>query len=335
MSLHDHFERVSVISLPFKNDRRERLAQHFRDTGIADPDRVHWARGIVGDWAPAPAWWKAGNGAWGCLQSHIRLAQDAVHDQLANYLAIEDDAVFHPRGCEMLSSFMAQVPDDWGQVYLGGQFLKQEPVGLPGRPWVMQAANINRTHCFALNRPHFAPFLQHVTHFPDYQGTKKHIDHQLGLAHERRDWPTYCPLWWIAGQDAGPSNISGRTNPRLWWHWRGRGKRLPFVLLPPHWSGDEALEGRLHPGKSPAPGTWIDSDLLMAVGQSSNVRQTQVEAWLHNVAGEAVERWQLPALQWPPGALEMDLANLWPAGIVTPAEAAEKRLWDYPFQPIF
>jgi len=52
---------------------------------------------------------------------------------------------------------------------------------------------------------------------PDYVGTNKHIDHQLELAHQRADWPVYCPAKWICGQRAGTSNVSGKTLAAMTW----------------------------------------------------------------------------------------------------------------------
>jgi hypothetical protein len=52
---------------------------------------------------------------------------------------------------------------------------------------------------------------------PDYVGTNKHIDHQLELAHQRADWPVYCPAKWICGQRASTSNVSGKKLEAMTW----------------------------------------------------------------------------------------------------------------------
>ena len=56
----------------------------------------------------------------------------------------------------------------------------------------------------------------HISYMQDYH-SNKHIDHQLELAHQRKDWPVYCPVKWICGQRAGTSNISGKDNPDQIW----------------------------------------------------------------------------------------------------------------------
>ena len=155
-------------------------------------------------------------------------------DGIGSYLVLEDDAVFHPRAPEMLERLMGELPADWGQLYLGGQHL-QPPEEVPSSPFVLRGINVNRTHAFALKGDTFARFQQHITHAPDYIARNHgwHIDHQLGIAHERRDWNVYCPSWWLAGQDEGSSNVSGNTNPRLWWNPEIYSGRLPFVWLDP------------------------------------------------------------------------------------------------------
>lgn len=225
---------IFVINLPFKPDRRERISRHLVEMGLVrSAEEIRWVKAISGDWCWPPHWWRSGNGSWGCLMSHLRIVQDALMEGLESYLVLEDDAVFQPQALEMLERLMREVPQDWDQIYLGGQHLK--PVEeVPGAPFVLRANNVNRTHGFILRRRAFARFQQHIMHAPDYiEHHRWHIDHQLGLAHERREWNVYAPAWWICGQEEGGSNISGRTNPRQWWHPQGYSRDLPLILMPP------------------------------------------------------------------------------------------------------
>lgn len=344
MKLEDAFERVVVINLPFKEERRCRLEEHLERNEIANPKALRWERAICGDWTPPPTWWGAGNGAWGCLMSHMRIAQDAVHDKVASYCVLEDDVVFHPHAPEMLGQFMKEVPSDWGQVYLGGQFLHREPEKIS--PWVMRPHNVNRTHAFALSKDTTPRYLQHILHAPDYfdmradeQGASSlvhncfHIDHQLGRAHERRDWNTYAPTWWIAGQEKGSSNISGRVNPQLWWHWRNRGHRLPFFFLPTN-SGKtrrEIAERYLHVGYNTKGQTLID------IGLGKKLTDDELVQWLQMIAGEAVERWRLPGFEVPKKhtGLPDRVRKLWKPGLLDAEEHLMAAVADYPFNGFF
>ena len=321
-----------IINLPYKPDRRERLTRHLLEVGLVrDASEIRWVRAISGDWCWPPHWWKAGNGAWGCLMSHLRVVQDAIMDGLESYMVLEDDAVFQPRAVEMLARVMQEVPDDWGQIYLGGQHLK-EPELVPGRPFMLRCRNVNRTHGFIMRRRAFARFQQHIMSAPDYIAHPGwHIDHQLGIAHERGDWKVYAPAWWLCGQEAGASNISGRTNPRMWWHpWR-YSRHLPFTLVERGISHDLAsrLEPHLHFGNNCEPGTYQDRGLNAAVTSTERLRD-----WLSMIAREAMDMEKLPGISHP--ALTLDrLFPLWPAGVFSAEEAKVEQWTGYPWNGLF
>lgn len=340
MQLNEAFERIVVINLAHRVDRRERLQRHLSKCGIVDSATVVWTRAVCGDWTPPPAWWGAGNGAWGCLMSHLRIAQDAVHDKLASYCVLEDDVVFHGRAPEMIEPFIKQLPSDWGQVYLGGQFLHREPEKIS--PWVVRPCNVNRTHAFALSRETIPRFMQHIMNAPDYfelcpddQGTVTidrncfHMDHQLGQAHERVEWNTYAPLWWLAGQDEGSSSVSGRTNATLWWHWRERGHMLPFFFLEHGASKPQRALARrhLHPGNNTI------GDSLTDIGLDKELSDDALLNWLRMIAEEAMELWKLPGFEV--SEKNPDLGNrvrkLWEPGLLEVDEFLMSAVGDYPF----
>ena len=80
----------------------------------------------------------------------------------------------------------------------------------------VRGMSINRTHAYAISRTSIQAMYAHISYMQDYH-SNKHIDHQLELAHQRKDWPVYCPVKWICGQRAGTSNISGKDNPDQIW----------------------------------------------------------------------------------------------------------------------
>lgn len=340
MRLDEAFERVVVVNLSFKADRRERLGAQLKRCEIADPAKVVWERAVCGDLTPPPRWWGAGNGAWGCLMSHVRIAQDAAHDGLASYCVLEDDVVFHHRAPEMLGAFMAAVPPDWGQLYLGGQYLHREPEKIS--PAVVRPYNVNRTHAFAVSKETIPKFLQHVMNAPDYFEIRKgddgtaafdhncfHIDHQLGRAHERREWNTYAPVWWLAGQEAGASSVSGRVNPRLWWHWRGWGQHLPFFYLE-HNPGQKRRKSAIryiHPGNN------LVGDSLTDIGLDRALTDGELLNWLRMISGEAIDHWKLPGLEVPekhPDLVDR-IRKLWEPGILEANEPVMTAVAAYPF----
>lgn len=221
-NLTDWFDRVYVINCAHRPDRLEETKRHLDETKMADNDKVHYYPAIIGDWTTCPADWGSGRGAWGCLRSHQRILEDVIHARddrhimsLDNVLILEDDVIFKDDSLEKLNEFMEVVPDDWGQIYLGGQHRRHpKETDIPN---VIIGNSINRTHAHAINGPSITSVYRHISYASDYRGSSKHIDHQLELAHRRKDWPVYCPKEWVAGQRAGASDISGKVNETKFW----------------------------------------------------------------------------------------------------------------------
>jgi hypothetical protein len=221
MKLTDLFDRVYIINCQHRPDRREALFNHLQSLELVDWDKVVWQRGIVGDYTGHPAYWKAGRGAWGCLQSHRRVLEDALHERddygctLKSILVLEDDVVFAPDTATRLDDIASELPAQWGQLYLGGQHRGGRS---PITTNLCVGSRVNRTHAYAVHRDCYAKMYHHISHAPDYMGAAvKHVDHQLELAHTRKDWLVLCANPWVAGQAAGSSNISGRINETQWW----------------------------------------------------------------------------------------------------------------------
>lgn len=221
-NLTDWFDRVYVINCAHRPDRLEETKKHFEETGMADNDKVIYYPAIIGGWTTIPADWGAGNGAWGCLRSHQRILEDIMHvrDELGeitlnNALIMEDDIIFREGALQDFNEFIVNVPDDWGQIYLGGQHRGRKLATKHEN--VIEATSVNRTHAYAVNTNTIQHIYRHISYATDYRGTNHHIDHQLEVAHRRGDWPTYCPKKWIVGQRAGPSNICGKDLPVKFW----------------------------------------------------------------------------------------------------------------------
>ena len=221
-NLTDWFDRVYVINCAHRPDRLEETKKHLEETGMADNDKVHYYPAIIGDWVTHPADWGSGRGAWGCLRSHQRILEDVIQDRddrhmmtLNNVLILEDDVTFKDDPLSRLNDFMVDVPEDWGQIYLGGQHRRNH--SKTESPNVIIGNSINRTHAYAVNQSIFTELYRHISYASDYKNTNKHIDHQLEVAHRRKDWKVYCPSDWIAGQREGSSNISGKVSKTMFW----------------------------------------------------------------------------------------------------------------------
>lgn len=214
-NLTDWFDRVFVLNCAHRKDRLEKVRGGLVDGGLVDWDKVIVFPAVIGAYTTCPADWKSGRGAWGCRASHSRICEDVLHHRDSkcdliwkNYLVLEDDVEFLPGALENLNLFMAQVPADWDQIYLGGQHCR--PPEKTPNDRVIIGRSVNRTHAYALSSKNYTRFYRHINHAVSYRGNRWHIDHQLEIAHQMRMWKTYCPDRWLCGQAAGKSDISER-----------------------------------------------------------------------------------------------------------------------------
>lgn len=207
------FKQAFVINLPFKADRLEKFQT---DCPWYDEWDVKVWPAVHGDSVQHPSWWRAGRGAWGCYRSHLQILEHCYQQGIESYIVFEDDAIFRSDAREKLLKFMGEVPDDWQQIYLGGQLLHTDnhpPRKLSEHVYVPY--NVNRTHCFAVHRRGYERLYTHLNETPF--APSEHVDHHSGRLHETGTWNVYCPDKWIVGQDAGPSNISGNNNSAQFW----------------------------------------------------------------------------------------------------------------------
>lgn len=313
MTLHDVFERVVVLNLPYKPERKARLAANLLATGIADPEKVVWQKAISGDWMRPPAWWNAGNGAWGCCFSHVSVLATAIMDEVESVLVLEDDAIFDVRSPDRLESLYKEWPDKWGQIYLGGQHLGEEPAAV-GKNWLL-AHNVNRTHAYAVHKSTMSDMAAHCLYSPDYQDHSEgwHIDHQLGIAHERQDWKVWAPRWWLAGQAADKSNISGQETREMWWQRVPDKAKVPLVVLPPELKNtDDLYQNFCHAGYNLFRDTCEDvgANRALTIGGA-------LTPYLGTIRSEALSHHRLPCVQHE-GYTSAALKKIWRGPVVRP-----------------
>lgn len=311
MSLLPHFfDRIAIISLPHRADRRERLLTHLAQAGLATAADIAWVDAVDGRQQQIPDWWKAGPGAWGCRASQWRALASAQRAGVERLLILEDDAVFHPRASEWLPEVFALLPLDWDLFFLGGQHLKS-PVPTE-HPRLVKGTYITRTHAWAIQRRAFGRLLMEIGRDAAYRArTAMHVDHHLGLGQMEGLWSAYAPAWWLAGQDEGASNISLNLDRRRWWQWGDNYWQLPFVT---------SFDAAAHPDLLSTPETPPPRD------------QLPLALWLRNAAREAWLQGRLPACSL---AAEQ-ITPLWSGGVRTPRTAEElTRLADYPANGLF
>ena len=204
------FERVACVSLKRRPDRWDRFQTNLPDDWPFK--KVERFNAVDGNRVPAPAWFRPGSRAWGCYKSHLNILESCLQNGVDSCLFLEDDAVFCEDFSLRVRSFMSQVPDDWGMIYLGGQHLngRQHPP-IQIKPDVYIPYDVNRTHAFAVRgQPMMRKLYRHLNAFKDWIDGH-HIDHHLGQFHRQRANPVYCPAKWLVGQAEGRSDICGKN----------------------------------------------------------------------------------------------------------------------------
>jgi hypothetical protein len=312
--LKQHFDRIAIISLPDREDRRRQLLTNLTTSGLASPEELTWIEAVDGKKEKLPSWWKAGRGAWGCRASQLAALTSAQKDGVECLLILEDDAVFHPRAAEWLQQVMPLLPKDWEMFFLGGQHMR--PPETTKDPRLLKGTCITRTHAYAVHSRAFASLIAAISNLDEYQANPGwHIDHQFARGHASGRWKAFAPAWWLVAQEESYSNIGGAAYPRRWWPHGKEYLHLPFVKPP---GGDPAAAAFLtgptatHP---PAPADRMGRSL-----------------WLRDLAHEAWLQGRLPTCELPPE----EISSLWSGGHRCVEDLTElAHLADYPANRLF
>lgn len=344
-NLSTAFDRVYLISLPYCEGRRERAVSELVNFGLVDrAEDITIMNATSGDALNgAPAWWNAGSGAFGCWASHLRCVWEASSDGLESFAVFEDDVIAHSHSLKVFSECWDDLKSrKWGQFYLGGQLIGTPPANeFRGSRTLIHPTNVNRTHGYALHKRAFGAFSAHVTHAPDYLENPKgwHIDHQLGTAHERGDWLTLAPRWWVVGQGENNSNVSGQSLPELWWFWQRFKTRLPIVLAPANWTEDtlekKGLKNILHFGNKLVEGTLKDMGLRRVFAdEEPEARANRLQEFLGTITREALDMRRLPAVSHAQVTRKL-LEMIWQPELILKASDVRESDADYPFSGRF
>jgi GR25 family glycosyltransferase involved in LPS biosynthesis len=215
-------EAAFLINLDRRSDRLgDWMKQLPNPWPFPEPERYV---AIDGKRIPTPPQWKNGNGAWGCYRSHLNILERCLMEGIESYVVFEDDAGFADDFLEGFEKYIAELPEDWGLAYLGGQHLKtaaHPPAKVSEH--VYRPYNVNRTHAFMVRGAEAMRILYRHLTWSGWQQNNHHIDHHLGRLVQREyvarvegqsidkeRLPTYTPDRWLVGQLPSRSNICGR-----------------------------------------------------------------------------------------------------------------------------
>ena len=216
MQFLGYFDRVAVINLPERTDRRKGVEQELKRLGLP----IH-AHKVVFFPAVKPA--DAGafptRGARGCFESHLAVLRAARADGLSNILILEDDFASSEELELLQSRLLAQLTrSSWDMVAFGHN-LQSETPKVP--TLVRPHATYRLTHCYAVNASCFdalISFLELVQSRPSGHalGGPMHYDGALDtFRHQHPERQVLIAFPSVAGQRSSRSDINPSRLERI------------------------------------------------------------------------------------------------------------------------
>jgi glycosyl transferase family 25 len=208
VQLLGYFDRVVVINLPERTDRRAGVERELARLGLArHADKVRFFAAVK----PTDAGDFPSRGARGCYESHLAVLRQARADGLSNILIVEDDFASSSQLERLQSRLLAQLArTPWDMVAFGHDLppSDREPVLVP------PPASYGLTHCYAVNAGSFdalIAFLEVMRTRPAGHplGGPMHYDGALDTfrtQHAERSFLVALPS--VAGQRSSRSDIT-------------------------------------------------------------------------------------------------------------------------------
>ena len=210
MKVFDAFERIVVINLPERTDRRREMVAELRKANIdaIDP-RLQFYPAI----RPSVPGLFPSLGARGCFESHLGVIRAAIRDRLHSVLILEDDLALTPAACvEQRRMFERVAGDGWDFAY-PGHFLPTPDA--PSAPaWAQTDSPLVCAHFYGLHwriLPDLCRYLEACTRRPPGHpdGGPMHVDGAYSMFRARHpDVVTLISTPSLGGQRSSRSDIT-------------------------------------------------------------------------------------------------------------------------------
>ncbi|UIE36712.1 glycosyltransferase family 25 protein [Leptodesmis sichuanensis] len=159
MRVLDFFDRIYVINLPYRRDRRQQIEQELRAAGMPfAPGQVELFDAI----RPDSAGEFPSIGYRGAFLSHLAVLKRAQAEQLQTVLVMEDDLMLFDCFKEYEESLIEQLSQrDWDIIHFGYEPQQGNPAddqsGVTLQPCFRDVIG---THFYGVNRKALAPLIQ-------------------------------------------------------------------------------------------------------------------------------------------------------------------------------
>jgi glycosyl transferase, family 25 len=174
-SLQQYFDRVLIINLPDRQDRRQAAVRELNRVGLSlTPNHIEFFPGI----RPETAAHFPSRGARGCFLSHLAILKQAYAEGWNNVLILEDDAVLPDCLRHEQFQLVAQLQSQpWDFVYFG-HFVPSKAFPSTSTPTFHPYKNhLLCAHFYAVNQRILAPLIAFLEALKD-----RPIDHPDGGA---------------------------------------------------------------------------------------------------------------------------------------------------------
>jgi len=212
MKLQDYFDRIEVINLPERTDRKKEIIKELEKMGCPIGNNVRIFPAIK----PESLNGFPSKGAYGCFLSHEAVINQALKDKVQHLLILEDDLLLRRAFFEYGEKALGELHEKkWNFLYLG-HFLPKKPF-----PPHIQKLNgsLQCAHFFALNCSILQPlseFLKEIRERPPGHpdGGPMHVDGAYNLFRIKHP---EC-LTWICYPSLGIQRSSRSAIAEPKWH---------------------------------------------------------------------------------------------------------------------
>ena len=213
------FDKIYVISLLKK---RPNKIQEFRDRCPKELN-IEVYDAIDGSEQQLPLWWNDKlKGSYGCYLSHLNILKKISENNYYNVLILEDDAAFCDNFILKLKNVFNNIPNDWEQLYLGGQHLGNKQII---NNYIIKGSNINRTHAYIIRNKNVSDkILSYIENknfwIENLNKNKYHIDYAYGILHKKNLINAYASKPFLIGQKANKISDTGSQLSTVdrWWN---------------------------------------------------------------------------------------------------------------------
>jgi len=182
MKLIDQFDRVYIVNLPERSDRRREIEAELGRFGLSvDGETIrYWTATRPNDAGLFPS-----IGSRGCFLSHLSILSDAIDNELDKILVMEDDLAIDERFVQDQPAMCGTLREgNWHFAYLGHIEAMRDDGSGPA--WQTGRQPLATTHFYALNRPVMRALHEHLqaclTRAPGHPlGSPMHVDGAYSL----------------------------------------------------------------------------------------------------------------------------------------------------------